>query len=178
VSFKRIFYGGFLAPAVLAIAVTPAKAGAGGFAAEIPARKLSLIREAMTAMKLDLKIQGMIDAKAEARAQKIRIDNPEVSDSVAAEIRATIRDVYAENRAGREGLDNQVYAVFDRHLTEEDLKFATRFQSSDNGKRYREVAPRIVNESVGAGQRWADRLEPEIRRRLEDRFREWNLKIL
>jgi hypothetical protein len=147
-------------------------------AGEIPARKLSLIREAMTAMKLDHKIQGMIDAKAEARTQKIRIENPELSDSLVQEVRLMVREVYAENRARREGLDNQVYAVFDRHLTEEDLKFATRFQSSDNGKRYREVAPRIVNESVGVGHRWAEKLEPEIRRRIEERFREWNLKLL
>jgi hypothetical protein len=146
--------------------------------ADIPARKLGLIQQALTAMKLDARIQGMIDAKVEARTQKIRIDNPGLSDSLTNEVRATIAEVYAENRAGREGLDAQVYAVFDRHLTEEDLKFATNFKTSDNGKRYREVAPRIVNESVNAGQRWSDKLEPEIRRRLEDRFRNLNLKFL
>ena len=147
-------------------------------AADIPARKLSLIREAMTAMKLDLKIQGMINAKADARTQKIRIDNPALPDSLVPEIRATIAEVYAENRGGREGLDAQVYAVFDRHLTEEDLKFVGSFNASDNGKRYREVAPRIVNESVGVGQRWSESLEPEIRRRLQERFREWDLRVL
>jgi hypothetical protein len=171
VPFKRLFHGDFLAPTLLIVATAAS-------AAEIPPRKLSLIREAMTAMKLDAKIQGMIDGKVEARTQKVRIENPGLSDSVAHEIRATIREVYAENRGGREGLDNQVYAVFDRHLSEEDLRFATNFQASDNGKRYREVAPRIVNESVDAGQRWVERLEPEIRRRLEYRFREWNLKLL
>lgn len=174
VFFKRLFQGRFLATALLVVVFF---AGA-AFAADIPPRKLALIREAMTAMKLDLKIQGMIDAKTEARAQKVRIDNPGLSDSVGHEIRATIREVYAENRTGREGLDNQVHAVFDKYLSEEDLKFATNFQASDNGKRYREVAPRIVNESVQAGQRWAERLEPEIRRRLEHRFREWNLRLL
>ena len=147
-------------------------------AAEIPAQKLSLIRQTMASMKLDLKIQGMINAKVEARTQKIRIDNPGISDSLTNEIRATIAQVYAENRDGRDGLDAQVYAVFDRHLTEQDLKFASNFNSSDAGKRYREVAPRIVNESVDAGQRWSDRLDPEIRSRLEERFREWNLRLL
>jgi hypothetical protein len=157
-----------------ALVLTAVVAGA----AEIPARKLGLIREAMAAMKLDAKIQGMINARVEARTQKIRIDNPQVTDSLANEIRATIAQVYAENRAGREGLDNLVYAVFDRHLTEEDLKFVGSFNSSDNGKRYREVAPRIVKESVDAGQRWSERLEPEIRKRLLERFRDLNLKFL
>ena len=146
--------------------------------ADIPARKVSLIRQAMTSMKLDSKIQGMINAKVEARTQKIRIDNPGLSDSLTNEIRATIAEVYAENRDGRDGLDAQVYAVFDRHLTEEDLKFVGSFNSSDNGKRYREVAPRIVQESVSVGQRWSDRLEPEIRRRLGEQFREIDLKLL
>ncbi len=163
---KRLLWVGVLIAAT-AIAV-----------ADIPAQKLSLIRQTMVSMKLDIKIQGMINAKVEARTQKIRVDNPQISDSLTNEIRTTIAQVYAENRDGRDGLDAQIYAVFDRHLTEQDLKFASNFNSSDAGKRYREVAPRIVSESVGAGQRWSDRLDPEIRRRLEERFREWNLRLL
>jgi hypothetical protein len=139
--------------------------------ADVPLRKLALIRQAMTAMKLDLKIEGMIASRVEGRAQKVRIDNPGMPDSLMPAVRATIAEVYAENRAGRDGLDAQVHAVFDRHLTEEDLKFATNFNASDNGKRYREVAPRVVNESIEVGRRWSERLEPEVRRRLEQRFR-------
>jgi hypothetical protein len=144
--------------------------------ADVPPRKVELIRQAMTAMKLDQKIQGMIDAKIAARVQKIRIENPEVNDSVAGAIRETVALVYSENREGRDGLDRRVLEVFDRHLSEADLRFVANFNGSDNGKRYREVAPRIVSECLQAGQFWSERLEPELRRRLESSFREWSLK--
>ena len=171
---RRVF-----ATIACAMAFTVALAGILSTAnAEVPARKLALIQQALASMKLDQKIQGMINTRVEAKVQKIRIDNPGLPDSLVQDIRATIAQVYQENRDGRDGLDAQVYAVFDRHLTEEDLKFISKFNESDNGKRYREVAPRIVNESVEVGRRWSDRLDPEIRRRLEDRFREWNLKLL
>ena len=91
--------------------------------------------------------------------------------SAAEKARGVIRGAYAEERQGRDGLDAKVYAVFDRHLTEEDLEFVTNFRASDNGKRYREVAPRIVNECVDAGLRWAERLEPRIRERLGEALR-------
>ena len=141
----------------------------------------------MAAMKLDQKIEGMIHAKAVARAQKIRIENPEdpevtpedslLPDSAFADARNIIAQVYQENRGGRDGLDMQVYAVFDRYLSEDDLKFVANFNGSDNGKRYREVAPRIVSECLQVGQNWSERLEPEIRRRLEERFRGKGLKL-
>lgn len=172
VSKRGAFFAG------LAFAVFFAGAVAvGSAAAEVPPRKLELIRQAMTSMKLDGKIQAMIDQRVEGRVQKLRIENPGLPDSTAARAREVVRGVYAEARAGRDGLDAKVHEVFDRHLTEEDLRFATNFKASDNGKRYREVAPRIVNESVEAGRRWAERLEPEVKRRLEAEFRGENLRL-
>jgi hypothetical protein len=146
-------------------------------AAAIPAPKLDLIKQAMAAMRLDQKIQALVDQRVEAKVQAARIDNPGLNDSLAVEIREVIAGVYATKMEGPEGLLPRVYAVFDRHLTEEDLRFAVQFRGSDQGRRYREIAPRVVHESVETGRVWSERLDPEIHRRLEDRFRGTALKF-
>lgn len=155
--------------------------------ADVPPRKLALIRQSLAAMQLDQKLQGLVDARVQARAQKIRIENPEapgvaagdslLPDSVFVALRGLIAEVYASHRSGRDGLDMQVYAVFDRSLTEEDLKFITNFNASDRGKRYRELIPRIIAECVQVGQAWSERLEPELRSRILERFRSLGLKL-
>jgi hypothetical protein len=137
----------------------------------IPAPKLDLIKQAVSAMKLDVRIQGLVAQRVEARLQTIRLEYPEIQDSLLAEARGVIAGVYTANMETRDGLLSRVYSVLDRHLSAEDLKFATDFRSSDQGKRYRELVPRIVQESLTAGHDWAERLEPEIRRRLEERVR-------
>ncbi len=135
-------------------------------AQNIPAPKLDLIKRATAAMKLDQRIHALVRQHVDARMETFRLDNPGLPDSAAREARAVIAGVYAENLSGRDGLMPRVYAVLDRHLTEEDLRFAVDFSGSDQGRRYRERAPRVVAESLEAGRAWSERLEPEVRRRL------------
>ncbi len=140
-------------------------------ARNIPAPKLDLIRNATAAMKLDQRIHGLVRQQVDARTEAFRIDNPGVSDSLVRIARVLIADVYADNLEGRDGLMPRVYAVLDRHLTEDDLRFAVNFSGSDQGRRYRELAPRVVAESLEAGRAWSQSLEPEIRRRLHAALR-------
>jgi len=136
-------------------------------AQSIPGPKLDLIKQAMAAMKIDQRIQGLVHQRIETRVEALRLENPELSDSLVAEARAVITSVYRENLEGRDGLMFKVYSVLDRRLTEDDLKFAVNFKGSDQGKRYREMVPRIVSESLEAGRLWSESLEPEIRGRLK-----------
>ena len=144
---------------------------------DIPRQKLALIEKAMDAMRLKPRIEGMIDNVATVKVKRIQNDNPGISDSVLTEVRDVIRRVYRENMDGREGLYPRVYAIFDKYLTEDDLKFAVNFNASDAGQRYSKVAPRIAQESVELGKKWTDKLEPEILSRLKDRFGNDSLKI-
>jgi hypothetical protein len=146
-------------------------------AQHIPAPKLELIKQATTAMNLDQRIRGLVAQRVEADVEDLRLRNPALSDSLAGVARAVIRSVYDEHLHGRDGLMSKVYAVLDRRLTEDDLKFAVNFKNSDQGKRYREVVPRVVQESLEAGRLWSERLEPEINRRLEDRLRGTKLNL-
>lgn len=145
--------------------------------AEIPAPKLELMKQAMASMRLDQRIHGMVAHRVELRLKGVLDENPGLSDSLASEVRGVIAEVYAVNLEGRNGLMPRVYAVLDRHLTEEDLRFAVNFRESDQGRRYREKVPRVVNESLETGRDWAERLEPDIRRRLEVAFRGTELKF-
>ncbi len=145
--------------------------------AEIPAPKLDLIKQAMSAMKVDARVHALVAARVEGKVQSIRALNPGISDSLVAEARAVVSEVYARNMDGPGGLFPRVYAVLDRRLSADDLRFAVDFKGSDQGRRYREMVPRIVSESVEEGRAWAERLEPEVRRRLEDRLRGSGTKL-
>src|SRR5690606_26106779 len=104
-------------------------------AQSIPAPKLDLIKRAAAAMKLDQRIHGLVRQQVESRVDAFRIDNPGAPDSLVATARTLIAGVYAENLEGRNGLMPRVYTVLDRHLTEEDLRFAVNFSGSDQGRR-------------------------------------------
>jgi hypothetical protein len=139
--------------------------------AEIPAPKLELIKQAMASMKIDARVRGLVAARVEARTQAIRASNPGLSDSLLDVARGATASVYSENMDGPDGLFPRVHAVLDRRLSADDLKFILDFHGSDQGRRYKEMAPRIVAECVEEGRSWAERLEPEIRARLEATFR-------
>jgi hypothetical protein len=166
-----------LLAAVVWIAPVPAYGQGNAAASNIPAPKLDLIKQAMAATKVDQKIRGLVDQRIEMRALRIRGDNPEMSDSIYREVHAVVGDVYVSNAVRPGGLYARVYALIDRNFTENDLKFAVNFNGSDQGKRFRERVPRLVNESQEIGRRWSESLEPEIRSRLEAKFRGQGLKF-
>jgi hypothetical protein len=164
---RRRFYlhGGML---LLGLTITPAA---------ISAPKLDLIKQAMVAMKIDTRIHGLVAQRIDTRMQRLRIDNPDLPDSAFREMRVEVSAVHAAHMDGTDGLLPRIYGILDKRLTEEDLKFAVNFRGSDQGKRYREMVPRIVQEAVDTGRDWAERLEPEIQRRLEDRFPGTEIKL-
>jgi len=145
--------------------------------AEVPAPKLELIKQAMAAMKVDARVHGLVAARVEGRIQAIRARNPGISDSLLAVARSAVAGAYADHLEGPDGLFPRVYAVLDRRLGPDDLRFVIDFQGSDQGRRYREMVPRIVAESVEEGRLWAERREPEVRRRLEERLRGSDVKF-
>ncbi len=151
----------------------PAGSFAQGYAAAstISAPKLELIRQAMASMKIDQKIRSLVDQRVEMRARRVRGENPALPDSVYQTVRAFIAEVYADHSDRAGGLMPRVYALLDRNFSEDDLRFAVNFNGSDQGKRYRERVPRVVNESLEIGRAWSESLEPEIRSGLEMRFR-------
>lgn len=141
------------------------------FPSDIPAPKRALIVQALAAMKIDQRLQGLIDARVEAKVRDVQAANPGMPDSLLPAVRAEVAAVYALHRDTPDGLMERVYVVIDRRLSEDDLRFVSDFRGSDQGRRYRELIPRVVPESVEAGRAWSEGLDPLIRQRLEERFR-------
>ena len=155
----------------------------GGFSiaycGDIPKQKKALIEKAMEAMHVKAKMDGFIGKVVAVKAQRIRNDNPDsVSDSLLTEIRNAISTVYQDNLNGNEGLYPQLYAVVDKYLTDDDLKFVMNYNASDGGQRYAKVAPRIVQEAGEVERKWSEKLEPVIAGKLKDRFQGLNLSSL
>ncbi len=146
--------------------------------AELSGPKLDLIRKAMTAMKVDARVDALVAARVENKAQAIRAMNPDLPESLLAEARAAMAEVYARNlHGGRDGLFPRIYAVLDHRLSTDDLRFVVDFKGSDQGRRYRELVPRLVNECLEEERAWAERLEPDVRSRLETVLRGSGAKL-
>ena len=153
-------------PLVLAVLLSS------GFAT-VPPQKVALIQKAMETMRLKSKMDGFINKVVNVKVQRIRNDNPGMSDTTVTEVRNTIAGVYQENLEGKDdALYPQLYAVVDKYLTDDDLKFVLNYKQSDGGQRYAKLAPRIIAEAGEVERKWDERLTPEIGRRLKDRFPE------
>jgi hypothetical protein len=58
--------------------------------------------------------------------------------------------------------------VYRKHLTLEDLQALIAFYESPVGKKYAQVGPSILNESMEAGQEWGSSLRGKFEKQLEE----------
>ncbi len=148
-----------------------------GWADDIPPAKLDLIEQAVAAMNLKPKFDDFLDAGVAVEVQRIRNDNPGLPDSTAEEMQNIIQSVYASHLQGDNGLFPQLYAVFDKYLTMDDLQFVIHYHGSDGGQRFAQVIPRILDEDMKIETRWREQLRPAVLQALQDRFGNTGWKI-
>lgn len=146
-----------------------------GYSDEIPKDKLDLIEKAISVMNLKAQMQGLIENMAEVKVKRMQNNNPGLPDSTAAEAKTIMEGVYAANL--EKGLYPQLYKVFDKYLSKDDLQFAVNFHTSDAGQRFSKVAPQIIQEGMALEKTWSDHLQPRIDEKLRDRFKGLHLKI-
>lgn len=58
--------------------------------------------------------------------------------------------------------------IYDRHFTQPEIRDLIRFYESDTGRRFVELQPQIMQESMEAGQKWGTELAQRIQQRLVD----------
>ncbi len=56
--------------------------------------------------------------------------------------------------------------IYDKYLTHEDIKALLEFYSTDTGKKIIVVQPKIVKESIEAGEVWGDKISDIIKQKL------------
>ena len=66
------------------------------------------------------------------------------------------------NKESFPNLINQLSPVYQKHLSEEDLKTIIAFYNSEAGKKFAEKTPLIAQESMVVGQQWGIELGQKI----------------
>ena len=66
------------------------------------------------------------------------------------------------NKESFPNLINQLFPVYQKHLSEEDLKTIIAFYNSEAGKKFAENTPLIAQESMVVGQQWGIELGQKI----------------
>ena len=63
---------------------------------------------------------------------------------------------------------DQVVPIYNKYLTHPEIKELLAFYQTPLGEKIRSVLPQITHESMLAGQQWAQKLIPEIDKRVEE----------
>ena len=146
-------------------------------AKEINKEKLSLIEKMMETLNMKSQMAQLAGNMISIQVDQITKKNPGISDSLRYEIKKTIADVFMEGMEGKEGLYNKLYGVYDKYLNENDLKAIIAFYSSDVGKKFVELSPQMMQESIQLGKIWGENLSPIITDRLIKKFKKEKLNI-
>lgn len=67
--------------------------------------------------------------------------------------------------------------IYDQHFSEAELKKLVAFYQTDLGKKTIAVMPRVMQESVAAGQAWGQAMAPKLMGRLEERFKKEKIEL-
>ena len=66
-------------------------------------------------------------------------------------------------------LADMLAPVYEKHMTENDLKKIIEFYQTPVGKKYAEKTPLITQESMQVGQQWGMRIGQKVMERLKEK---------
>jgi hypothetical protein len=77
-------------------------------------------------------------------------------------------EVMANKMAG-EDLLNMLLPIYQKHLSENDVKNIIAFYQTPSGKTFAEKTPLIMQESMAAGQQWGMKIGEELQKKLKEK---------
>ncbi|TCG08834.1 hypothetical protein BZM27_09290 [Paraburkholderia steynii] len=98
----------------------------------------------------------------------LKAARPDIPDRAYTVAENEIKVILSEHISTSGGLLDQIVPVYDKYYTHQEIRELLAFYQSPIGKKVILAMPSMLNESMMAGQRWAEALGPEIRARLSD----------
>lgn len=102
---------------------------------------------------------------------------PDIPERALVIIDRELISLFSEKLTAPGGLVDQVTPVYDRYFTHSEIQDLIAFYQTPTGKKAIQVLPRIVSDSMLAGQRWGQSLNPEIQKRVMEALRKDGLMI-
>ena len=100
--------------------------------------------------------------------QNIKARRPDVPDKVIEALRQEVNGAIRDNMPA---FVEMVVPLYHKYFTHEDIRGLIRFYSTELGQKAIRVLPPLMQDSMRAGQKWGQSLEPEIDRRIRERLK-------
>ncbi len=98
--------------------------------------------------------------------QLLKASSPEIPDRALAVMDRELMALFSEKMSAPGGLMDQAIPVYAKYFTHQEIRELLAFYQTPIGKKAILVLPKVVNESMMAGQRWGQSLGPEIEKRV------------
>jgi hypothetical protein len=85
-----------------------------------------------------------------------------------------VSDIIRENIPSLMSISGRIYH---RHFSHDEIRELIRFYQTEVGKKAIQVMPKLLQESMAAGQQWGRSLMPEIRKRVNEALKDKGVSI-
>lgn len=117
-------------------------------------------------------LKEMMDASGSAESYKVAIvqtikmlksQKTTVPESFWQDFEATFI------KSAQEDLFDLLLPIYQKHITEAELKDITKFYHTPTGKKFAEKTPFILQDSMAAGQQWGMKLGEQLAKKMQEK---------
>lgn len=151
---------------VLAVALSTCL-GHAALAEEINPSKLADIKQLMEitgSANMGKQYAAMISKQI---FQMLKSSRPDVPERVVEVMNKELVTLFSERMSVPGGLTDQLIPIYDKYFTQADIRELLAFYQTPVGKKFTSVMPKVLGESMLAGQKWGQSLGPEIDKRVK-----------
>ncbi len=143
---------------------------------QIPQEKLAAIRELMQITGAEINSDQFADAFTQQMLSVLKANNADVSELASQIVTEEIK-VLVEEELQNESLQEQIYPIYARYFTLEELHGLVEFNRSAVGRKANKLMPKLMQESLDAAQTWSQQIGPKMSARVMKRFTEEGINI-
>ncbi len=177
VRINRYIQGGIMRALVLAITLCYLLAPSLGYCDELNLEKKAAIKELLQVTGATQMGEMFGNAFAQQITQVWKTAKPDIDPKAFDIIQQEVEAIMYEELVVKESLIPHMYPIYHKYLTLEEIKGLIRFYKTPLGRKTISVMPKMTQESMQAGQAWAQSIAPKLDQRVLDRFKKEGIKI-
>lgn len=158
---------------LLLLLICPFVAGAD----ELTAQKREDIRQLMVSTGGSKIAMQFAASVTQNLSKALKAARPDVPERVFSIVNSELIALFEERLAAPGGMIERVIPIYDKYFTHAEVRELLAFYRTPIGRRAIEVLPKVVGESMAAGQAWGKSLEPEINRRIEAALKQEGIEL-
>ncbi|MGE4218651.1 MAG: DUF2059 domain-containing protein [Alphaproteobacteria bacterium] len=128
--------------------------------------KAALVRELMQMNNALGSAEIVAQAMRQNLTSALRQRDPNLPPAVAKIVEEETLGIV---RSNQNALVTEVIKIYDSHFTAAELKDILAFYRTPAGQKFAKITPTLAQESVQAGQRWAQGIAPKLAERIKGR---------